>query len=319
MISEAKSGRDAMTGEGAGVAGHQRPLWKRIWQAKTGYLMVAPTLAFLLVFLYYPALSGLYRSLFNWTAGRPGKFVGLGNFVELFTDDKVFILGLKNMLLMLVWYLFIFVGLSIPVAVLILRIKSGRVQYFYRLFMILPVVIPGVVFILLWTFIYDATIGPLNALLTAVGLENWTRAWLADPKTALYAVMLRNFPWVDGVSILILVAGLQAIPVEVIESGRLDGADGLKRLWYIELPLVMGQIKLLIVLTLMWGVQQYSGIWAMTQGGPIDRTQVPGMWMYFNAFRIGRMGYASAIGVVMFLITLVATIVNMRYIRTTES
>lgn len=278
--------------------------------------MVLPTLAFLLVFQYYPAISGLYRSLFDWDAGLEGTFIGLANFVELFTDDKVFIRSLKNLALLTVWYLVVFVGLSILVAVLIHRIRNGSLQYTFRLFMVLPVVIPGVVFILLWVFIYDATIGPLNALLTGIGLQ--PHAWLADPKIAIYAIMFRNFPWVDGVFVLILLAGLQAIPVEIVESGLLDGANGWRRVRYIELPLVTGQIKLLIVLTIMWSVQEYTAVWAMTKGGPIDSTQVPGMWMYFNAFRISRMGYASAIGVVMFAITLVATIINMRYIRTQE-
>ncbi len=280
--------------------------------------MVVPTLAFLLVFQYYPAVSGLYRSLFDWNAGLEGTFIGLANFVELFSDDRVFIRSLRNMALLTIWYLISFVGISMLVAVLIHRIRNEGSKYIFRLFMILPVVIPAVVLILLWVFIYDATIGPLNALLTALGLQDWTHAWLAEPKIAIYAVMFRNFPWIDGVSVLILLAGLQAIPVEIVESGLLDGASGWKRLRYIELPLVTGQIKLLIVLTIMWGVQEYTAVWAMTQGGPIDATQVPGMWMYFNAFRISRMGYASAIGVVMFLITLVATILNMRYIRTQE-
>ena len=79
-----------------------------------------------------------------------------------------------------------------------------------------------------------------------------------------------------------------------------------------------GQVKLLVILTIMWGVQEYGAVWAMTQGGPIDASQVPGMWMYWNAFGIGRMGYASAIGVVMFVITLVFTIINMRYVQTQE-
>ncbi len=280
--------------------------------------MVVPTLAFLLVFQYYPAVSGLYRSMFDWNAGLAGNFIGLSNFVELFTDDEVFIRSLKNMALLTIWYLVAFVGLSTGVAVLIHRIRNEGSKYFFRLFMILPVIIPAVVLILLWKFIYDSTIGPLNAILIGVGLQDWTHAWLAEPKIAIYAVMFRNFPWIDGVSVLILLAGLQAIPVEIVESGLLDGASGWRRLRYIELPLITGQIKLLIVLTIMWGVQEYSAVWAMTQGGPIDSTQVPGMWMYFNAFRISRMGYASAIGVVMFLITLVATILNMRYIRSQE-
>ena len=295
-----------------------KTLWERIWETRTGYLMVVPTLAFLLIFQYYPAVSGLYRSLFDWNAGLEGTFVGLANFIELFTDDKVFIRSLKNMALLTIWYLISFVGLSTGVAVLIHRIRNDSSKYIFRLFMILPVIIPAVVLILLWKFIYDSTIGPLNTILIGVGLQDWTHAWLAEPKIAIYAVMLRNFPWIDGISVLILLAGLQAIPVEIIESGLLDGASGWRRLRYIELPLITGQIKLLVVLTIMWGVQEYTAVWAMTQGGPIDSTQVPGMWMYFNAFRISRMGYASAIGVVMFLITLVATILNMRYIRSQE-
>ena len=295
-----------------------KTLWERIWETRTEYLMVVPTLAFLLIFQYYPAVSGLYRSLFDWNAGLEGTFIGLANFIELFTDDEVFIRSLKNMALLTIWYLIAFVGLSTGVAVLIHRIRHDGSKYFFRLFMILPVIIPAVVLILLWKFIYDSTIGPLNTILIGVGLQDWTHAWLAEPKIAIYAVMLRNFPWIDGISVLILLAGLQAIPVEIIESGLLDGASGWRRLRYIELPLITGQIKLLVVLTIMWGVQEYTAVWAMTQGGPIDSTQVPGMWMYFNAFRISRMGYASAIGVVMFLITLVATILNMRYIRSQE-
>lgn len=280
--------------------------------------MVLPTVIFLLVFQYYPAISGLYRSLFDWNAGLEGTFIGLANFVELFTDDKVFLLSLKNMALLMSWYLITAVGFSLLVAVAIHRIRNLQLKYTFRLFMILPVAIPGVVHILLWVFIYDATIGPLNELLEAVGLKSWTRAWLADPKIAIYAVMFRNLPWIDGISVLILLAGLQSIPGEVVESGLLDGATGWRRLWYIELPLVTGQIRLLMVLTIMWSVQEFASIFAMTQGGPLDSTQVPGMWMYFNAFRLSRMGYASAIGVVMFLMTLVATIINMRYIKTQE-
>ena len=318
MTGQAAPDRAVPQSELRHLPDRRNALWRRVWQTRIGYLMVAPTLAFLIVFQYYPAFSGLYRSMFEWSAGLPGEFIGFGNFIKLFTKDKIFALGMRNMVVLLGWYLFIFVALSVVVAVLIHRIRSQRTQYVFRLFMILPVIIPGVVLILIWVFIYDPTIGPLNTLLEAVGREDWTRAWLAEPRTALLAVMFRNFPWVDGVSILIMLAGFQAIPEEVIESGMLDGAVGLKRLWLIELPLVTGQLKLLIVMTIMWGVQDYTSICAMTQGGPLDATQVPGMWMYWSAFRMGRMGYASAIGVVMFLITLVATVINMRYIQTQE-
>ena len=296
----------------------KRTLGARLWQGRVAYLMLAPTFVMLLVFLYYPALMGLYRSLFKWSAGAEAKFIGVDNFVTLLTKDKVFVRSLGHMVQLAAWYLFSTLLLAIGMAILIHRLRRQGAKYFFRLFTVLPVIIPGIVLLMLWKFIYDASIGPLNALLIAVGLKSWTHAWLSDPNTALYAVMLRNFPWTDGVATLILLAGFQAIPQEIIESSMLDGANGWRRLWSIELPLVAGQIKLLSVLTIIWGVQEFTAIFAMTQGGPINATMVPGMWMYWNAFSINKMGYASAIGVVMFVITMILTLLNMRYISTQE-
>ncbi len=301
-----------------GAQERKKTLWKRIREGRVAYLMLMPTFIFLLIFMYYPALLGLYRSLFKWSAGLQGKFIGIDNFVRLFTKDKVFLNSLDNMLQLAAWYVVSTVGVSLFIAILIHRLRRGRTQYTFRLLMILPVVIPSIVPLMLWKFIYDFKVGPLNVFLTWAGLETWTRPWLADPNVALYAVMLRNFPWVDGVAILILLAGLQAIPYEIVESAMIDGAGEMRRFWSIELPLIAGQIKLISVLTIMWGVQEFTAVFAMTQGGPINSTMVPGMWMYFNAFSVGKMGYASSIGVVLFLITLVLTVVNMKYITTEE-
>ncbi len=293
-------------------------LWHQIWRGRMGYVMLVPTMIMLAVFMYYPALLGLYRSLFDWAPGLEADWVGLGNFVKLFTKDKVFQQSMGNMLQLSLWYVLSTIFVSLLVAILLHRMIHQKLKFFFRFLTILPVIIPGIVLLMLWKFIYDSTVGPLNMLLIAVGLEEWTRAWLADPNTALYAVMLRNFPWVDGVAILILLAGLQVIPVEIIESARIDGATNWRILWAVEFPLITGQIKLLTVLTIMWGVQEFTAVFAMTQGGPINKTMVPGMWMFWNAFRINKMGYASAIGVVLFLLTLVLTLINMKYISTQE-
>lgn len=294
------------------------PLLLQVWKGRTGYLMLVPTMVLLGVFMYYPAFLGLYRSLFDWAPGLDADFVGLGNFVKLFTKDKVFQQSMGNMLQLSLWYVLSTVFVSLFVAILLHRMISQRLKYLYRFLAILPVIIPGIVLLMLWKFIYDATVGPLNMLLIAVGLEEWTRAWLANPNTALYAVMLRNFPWVDGVAILILLAGLQVIPQEIIESARIDGATNWRILRSVEFPLITGQIKLLTVLTIMWGVQEFTAVFAMTQGGPINKTMVPGMWMFWNAFRINKMGYAAAIGVVLFILTLILTLINMKYITTQE-
>ena len=300
------------------VQARKKSLGRRMYEGRVAYVMLAPTFIFLLIFMYYPTLLGLYRSVFKWTPGLEAKFVGLDHFVQLFTKDRVFLNSMDHMLQLAAWYVISTVGVSLFIAILIHRLKQGRAQYTFRLGMILPVIIPTIVPLMLWKFIYDASVGPLNAILTWVGLESWTRAWLSDPNVALYAVMLRNFPWVDGVAILILLAGLQAIPYEIVESAMMDGAGEMRRFWSIELPLIAGQIKLISVLTIMWGVQEFTAVFAMTQGGPINSTMVPGMWMFWNAFRINKMGYASAIGVVMFLITFVLTLINMKYIISEE-
>jgi raffinose/stachyose/melibiose transport system permease protein len=304
--------------QSVGAQAHKKALGRRIYEGRVAYVMIAPTFVFLLVFMYYPALLGLYRSAFKWAPGLSSDFVGLGNFIQLFTKDRVFVSSMDHMLQLAAWYVVSTVGVSLFIAVLIHRLRGGRTQYTFRLGMILPVVIPAIVPLMLWKFIYDIKVGPLNMILIWAGLEEWTRAWLSDPNVALYAVMLRNFPWVDGVAILILLAGLQAIPYEIVESAMIDGASEMRRFWSIELPLIAGQIKLISVLTIMWGVQEFTAVFAMTQGGPINSTMVPGMWMFWNAFRINKMGYASAIGVVMFMITLVLTMINMKYITTEE-
>ena len=304
--------------QSVGAQAHKKALGRRIYEGRVAYVMIAPTFVFLLVFMYYPALLGLYRSAFKWAPGLSSDFVGLGNFIQLFTKDRVFVSSMDHMLQLAAWYVVSTVGVSLFIAVLIHRLRGGRTQYTFRLGMILPVVIPAIVPLMLWKFIYDVKVGPLNMILIWAGLEEWTRAWLSDPNVALYAVMLRNFPWVDGVAILILLAGLQAIPYEIVESAMIDGASEMRRFWSIELPLIAGQIKLISVLTIMWGVQEFTAVFAMTQGGPINSTMVPGMWMFWNAFRINKMGYASAIGVVMFMITLVLTMINMKYITTEE-
>lgn len=300
------------------TAGARDGLLRQCWRGRMGYLMLVPTLVMLAVFMYYPAGLGLYRSLFDWAPGLDAEWVGLGNFVKLFTKDRVFQQSLGNMLQLSLWYVLSTVFVSLFVAILLHRMLHQRLKYLFRFLTILPVIIPGIVLLMLWKFIYDATVGPLNMGLIAVGLEGWTRAWLADPKTALYAVMLRNFPWMDGVAILILLAGLQVIPSEIIESARIDGATNWRILWAVEFPLITGQVKLLTVLTIMWGVQEFTAVFAMTQGGPINKTMVPGMWMFWNAFSINKMGYASAIGVVLFLLTFVLTLINMKYISTQE-
>jgi raffinose/stachyose/melibiose transport system permease protein len=278
--------------------------------------MLVPTLTLLLIFNYYPAFMGLYRSFFEWDVGLEAKFVGLENFRQLLVEDEVFLQSLANVGLLTIWH--VISGVTIPffVAELIFNIRNQMSQYVYRILMILPAVVPGIVTLLLWRFIYDGTHGLLNDILAAIGLGSMQQPWLGNPDTALYAVMFMGFPWVGGVTVLIYLAGLQNISHEIFDSAQIDGCSGLRRLRSIDVPLISSQFKLIVILTIIGSLRSWIDVFVMTRGGPGTASMVPGLWMYNNAFVWGKMGYASAIGMILFILIFIFTLINNKYIKT---
>jgi ABC-type sugar transport system permease subunit len=294
----------------------QATLGQRIYRYRFVYLMLVPTFALLLTFNYYPAFMGLYRAFFKWDIGLQPEFLGLGNFEKLFIRDDVFIKSLRHVSLLTSWRVISAVTFPFIVAELIFNLRSHVHKYTYRVLTILPAVVPGIVILLLWQFIYDGTHGLLNAFLEGIGLEDWQKPWLGSPKTALYAVTFMGFPWVGGVTVLIYLAGLQGISDEVIDSSLVDGCSGLRRLFAIDIPLILGQFKLIIVLAVIGGLQGWVAVFVMTAGGPGTASIVPGLWMYNNAFLWNKMGYASAIGMFLFVLIMGLTILNVKFVKT---
>ena len=294
----------------------QATLGQRIYRYRFVYLMLVPTFALLLTFNYYPAFMGLYRAFFKWDIGLQPEFLGLGNFEKLFIKDDIFIKSLRHVSLLTSWRVISAVTFPFIVAELIFNLRSNVHKYTYRVLTILPAVVPGIVILLLWQFIYDGTHGLLNAFLEGVGLEDWQQPWLGSPKTALYAVTFMGFPWVGGVTVLIYLAGLQGISDEVIDSSLVDGCSGLRRIFSIDIPLILGQFKLIIVLAVIGGLQGWVAVFVMTAGGPGTASMVPGLWMYNNAFLWNKMGYASAIGMFLFVLIMGLTIINVKFVKT---
>jgi len=204
------------------------------------------------------------------------------------------------------------------VAKLIFSLSSERASYFYRILFLFPIVIPNVAVYLIWQSVVYSEIGLLNSVLKTIGHAELARGWFSDPRTSLWALAFIGFPFAGGINILIYYAGLTSISESVHEAATLDGATGLKKFLLIDVPLVMSQIKLLVMLTVIGGIQAFEGVYIVTKGGPGFKTTVPGLWMYFNAFKFQRMGYACAIGVVLFLLIMLLTVINLRYFKTTE-
>lgn len=285
------------------------------------YLCILPAVAFAAVFLYYPALSAIGHAFTNWDGSSPPTFVGLANFQQIFSDPQLR-LSFGNMLQIMVFSLVVELSVPLAVAKMILALRHTRFQHVVRILFLIPLIVPQVVIYLLWQFIYDPNVGLLNTILGTLHLGGH-QDWLGDPHLALYALMgtgmgvVAPFPFVDGFALLIFTAGLQTIPGEVLESAALDGAGAVIRFWRIELPLILGQLRLISILTIVASIQQYVAVLILTGGGPGFATYVPGYSMYNNAFYYNRMGYACAIGAVLFLVILILTVINLRYVRPT--
>lgn len=278
------------------------------------YMLLVPTLAFLAAFVYYPVFSALYHSLYEWD-GVNSAFVGLENFRQLLTTDDVFLGSLPNVFKLAAARLLIAMTVPLLSAEVIFNLKRRRAAYFWRTLFTVPMVVPWIVMILVWRFIYDPTMGIINGVLRALSLDGLTQTWLGDSRLALWCIVGYGFPWVAGFNLLIYLAGLDSINEELFDAAAIDGATGLRRVLKIDVPLIAGQMKLIMIMTTINQFQSFQDVLLLTNGGPGRATFVPGLHLYRSAFFYNKMGYASAMGLLLFVVILGLTILNMRFLR----
>lgn len=278
------------------------------------YLFLLPTFLFLTVFNFYPAVSGLYFAFTEWETGSNPRWIGIDNFIRM-AQDEFLRLSLVNQILLLLANLFKTLVVPLVVAEMLFHLRWKRLRFWLRSLFLVPMVVPGMVGVLLWGFIYDPNIGLLNNALSTMGLDSWTRAWLGDWRTALPAVIGIGFPWIGGLALLIYLAGLLAVPEEVLDAAATDGAQGWRRIFFVDIPLLRPQMRLLTILTVIATLQEFGSILVLTGGGPGLATHLPALHMYYQAFKFGHYGYASAIGFVLFLTILTFTLINARLAR----
>lgn len=275
-------------------------------------VMLIPSLFLVILFNYIPIGQSLFFSLYRWSGGATRTFRGLSNYVDLFSSE-VFHVSMYNQLIIVATRTILLVMPPLIVARLIFALKSRPgFANFFRLMFVVPIVIPPIVVLLIWQFMYDGQVGLFNTILRSLSLGQFARGWLGDPRTALGAIIAIGFPWVEGINMLIFLAGFLSVDNGIWDSVLIDGANPTQRFFRIDLPLIVGQLKLVLVLTLIKLMQDFVGIMILTRGGPGTSTMVPGLLLYQNAFSYGRMGYANAIGVVMFFILLSLSILSTR-------
>ncbi len=283
------------------------PSWAR---SRAAVLFLLPALLLYLVFMVWPFLQSFWFALTDWNGATATKsFVGLANFAELARDD-LFRLALRNNA---VW---VVVGTVSPLVVgmVLALLLWNRPKGFtlFRTIFFLPHILLTVVIGIIWSWIYNPIFGILNIWLDGIGLDQVSRGWLGDPDTALYAVLIAAI-WAEvGFVFVILLAGLQNVSRDLLEAATIDGANGWQRFKDVTLPQLANVLNVVTALLLIGGFNVFDIIFVMTSGGPANATQTMATMTYDEAFTQNRVGYGSAISLVMTAISLVASVVFLK-------
>jgi ABC-type sugar transport system permease subunit len=275
-------------------------------KGRVAYFMLIPTFSLLAVFIYIPIAGGLGGAFTNWSPARPLQFTGIDNFKKMATDVYVWV-GLNNMLKITFTSLAKTMIFPLLTACLIVHLKSGTLKYAYRTGFILTTIIPGVAAVMLWQMMFDPNIGLINNILQVAGLGQFQRAWLGEERTAIWAIIFMGFPWIGVFPFLVFYGGLISISNEIYDSAKVDGVNIISRFFRIELPLLTPQIRMLLLLSVIGSLQDYGGIYLLTSGGPGRSTYVPALEVFFNVSTFGEYGYASAIGLMLFVFIMLLT------------
>ena len=277
------------------------------WQnQKSRYLFLLPALVVYLAVIVFPAISSLYYSLFKWNGIGPKKFVGLKNYIQLFTSDSKFRAALVNNLLWLLMTVTITVGLALLFALLINKKFRGRTLL--RGVLYFPYILSGIVVGIIWRWIYDPTLGLVNSVLLVLGKEEWAFSWLSNPKTALVAVFAAACWMYVGSPMVLFLAGLQSIPSELSEAARIDGANRFQVFWNITIPLLKETFVIVFATQIVNSLKVYDLIYTMTAGGPANATTTLALYMTKQTFSYGNVGMGAAVSMVMVIIMMVVII-----------
>lgn len=276
-------------------------LWKKI-EKYEGLIYIAPWIIGFLTLQLYPLLMSFYYSLTEYSIMGEPQFIGLGNYINAFTRDRFFYGSLKTTFI----YVFLAVPLKLTFALMVammLNVKLRTVNL-YRTIYYIPSLLGGSVAIAtIWKFLFSNE-GVINNLLSVVGIE--PIGWLSNPNLALFTISGLTV-WQFGSSMVIFLAGLKQIPMSLYEAAIVDGANKVQMFFKITLPMLTPVILFNMVMQMINAFQEFTSAYLITNGGPLKSTYLFGLMIYENAFTHYRMGYASALSWILFIIILLVT------------
>lgn len=276
----------------------------------TGYLFVAPSALLFLAFLAFPVVFSLWLSLLNWNLMSPNQaFVGLANYQQALTSPAVW-----NSLGVTAYYIIGLVPLRMAIALALALFLNQKIRGLglYRTLYFTPVVTSGIAVSIVWLWIFDPTWGIANWVLSVVNIP--PLQWLSSPTEAMPALILMSIWKNVGFDMVIYLAGLQGIPATYYEAATMDGAGRWATLRHITWPLLAPTTFFILVTGIIGASQVFDQVFVMTNGGPLRTTEVIVFLIYQQAFRFFQMGYASALAWIVFLLVLILTVVQWKFV-----
>ena len=268
-----------------------------------GLIYLLPWLIGLLIFTIYPFVSSLILSFTDYNLISKPTFVGLDNYIKMFTEDKDFI----NSLIVTFKYTVLTVPPQLVFALFIAFILNFKLKgiNMYRTAYYIPSILGGNIAIaVLWRFLFSGD-GLMNQIITMFGGD--PVGWLSDPTASMFVISLLRI-WQFGSSMVIFLAALKEIPTELYEAAQVDGAKKWKIFFKVTLPLITPTVFFNLVMQTVNALQEFNGPYLITNGGPLNATNLTSLMIYENAFKFFRMGYASAMSWVLFIIIMALTI-----------
>ncbi|QCJ00293.1 carbohydrate ABC transporter permease [Agrobacterium larrymoorei] len=280
-------------------------------------ILLVPALVIYAIFALYPMLNVVVLSFQKWDGLSPDRqFVGLANYVAIFTRDPVFWMAFSNTVLWTV------MSLIFPPAIGLLLSLSLNQKIFgrnsLRAIFYLPVIIAPIAVATMWKWMYDPFFGLFNQLLINWGMQDWIQDWLGNKDIALYSAFVAYIWQTVGFSMVLFLAGLQNVSQTLVEAARIDGAGRWAVFKHVTLPALRPTLTVVLVLSIISSLKAFDIVYGLTGGGPAQSTQMLALWAFTQSMQIFDFGRGSAISVVLLMITMVIVIPYLRWMQKNE-
>lgn len=269
------------------------------------YAFLIPAAIIYLSVIVIPVFYSLFISLFKWNGVSEKEFVGLKNYITLFTADPVFSTALKNNLIWIV--LTVCVTMTVALGFAVILNKQFRGRTVFRAFFYFPCVIAPIAVAIIWRWIYNPNIGFINQFCKVLGI-NFKQTWISDPKVSLYAIFLAALWQGIGQPMILFLAGLQSVSPDVLEAATIDGAGPVRKFFSVTVPLMKESFVMVIATLVVSAMKVFDIVQGLTGGGPNNSTEMLATYMYSQTFQYNNVGMGTAVACVMVVMMMVVII-----------